>query len=101
MDVIARPAAGRSFDLDSFVDLTDVEVTAVDWANDGFLRVTFAGPLTAAEVAAVRRRLISATHAEETLRADCEAYLEQDTTPSLDQMHEQLVRLTQLMTKVV
>lgn len=101
MDVIAKPASGREVDFHSFADLTDTPVTAVEWVPDGFLRVTFDGPLTDAEVAAVRRRLISATPAEEALRGACEAYLEHDTTPSLDLVHEQLVRLTLLMTKVV
>ncbi|WP_193613168.1 hypothetical protein [Nocardioides lijunqiniae] len=101
MDVIARPAPGSEVDRLSFTDLTNVRVVAVEWIPDGFLQVTFAAPITDAEAAAVRRRLISATPAEEELRAACEAYLEHPTTPTLDQVHLQLLRLTQLMTKVV
>lgn len=101
MDITARPAPGREVDVDSFTDLTGVPVSTVEWASDGWLRVTFDGPLTDPVAAAVRRRMISASTAEEELRTQCEAYLQHNTTPSLDQVHEQLVRLTLLMTKVV
>ena len=101
MVVTARPAPGREIGPDTFADLTDVPVTEVAWAPDGFLAVTFETDLTDAEAAAVRRRMISATTAEEELRTDLEAYLQHDTTPSLDELHQQIVRLTQLTTKVV
>ena len=100
-EVSARPAPGREVAFDSFADLTDTEVIGVVWVADGFLRVTFDGALDDAEVAAVRRRLVSATEAEEALRAACEAYLLHDTTPGPDELHQQLLRLTQLLTKVV
>lgn len=100
-EVSARPAPGREVAFDSFADLTETEVIGVDWVADGFLRVAFDGVLDDTEAAAVRRRLVSATEAEEQLRAECEAYLLHDTTPGPDELHQQLVRLTLLMTKVV
>jgi hypothetical protein len=74
VDVLARPAPGVVVDLDSFADLTSVVVKGVSWDPDGWLRVRFDGDLTHDEVARVRRRMSSATVAEEDLRAACETW---------------------------
>jgi hypothetical protein len=66
MIVTARPV--RDIDTDSFTDLTPVAVTGLEWGGDGSAEVTFASDLTAAEQAAVQRRMMSRNANEEELR---------------------------------
>jgi hypothetical protein len=64
--ITAKPA--RTIDLDSFMDLTPVVVSSIDWVADGILSVVFATDLTPALVLAVQQRIESRNANEETLR---------------------------------
>jgi hypothetical protein len=92
-EVRARLAPGREIAADDFADLTAVPVESVEWGDDGRLVVTFAADLTPAEVAAVRRRMMSTTSQEEGLRGDAETYLD-TTEPDLAEIRAQVERLT-------
>lgn len=65
MDVLARLAPGREFDVDDFADITTVPAVRVDFAPGGFLRVAFAGALTESEAWRVRVRIESVDAAAE------------------------------------
>jgi len=65
MIVTATPA--RPITIDMFGDITPHVVTSMQWFA-GELEVTFAGDLTAAEVEAVVRRIVSRNLNEETLQ---------------------------------
>lgn len=77
MDVTARPAPGRASGVgpDDFTDLTPVPVESIGWGEGGRLVVTFAAHLADVEADAVRRRIMSATPAEEALRAELADWL--------------------------
>lgn len=63
MIVSARPTVGAVFKSDSFADLTPFEVRSVRWTEGGLIRVDFdddlddGGPMSADDVAAVKRRI--------------------------------------------
>lgn len=92
--VLARPAIGRSFDVDAFVDITDAPVTETGWEGT-FLRVTFDGDLTDDQAAAVVRRIVSSTPEEEQLRAELVEFLA--TPPDEVRRGQWLAAITRLL----
>lgn len=103
----ARLAPGRQIGPGDFTDLTTTPVTAVEWAADGRLCVTFNGPLSESTAAAVRRRISSPDEAAEALRAQAVqavagnvAYLAL-TAPTTAQTQAQVAALTRQMNALI
>ena len=97
MIVSAKPV--RDVDTDTFADVTAVPVTALRWADDS-AEVTFAADLTDAEVAAVKRRMMSRNTNEEILRERAEQALDANraylavVNPDAAAVRQQVDRLT-------
>lgn len=95
-EVTAIPA--RDIGPDDFADIVpDAKTVTVEWADDGTLRVTFDTDLTRAQVAAVRRRICSATAEVETLREAAEGIATSTRQPTLAELAEQTRVLTRLV----
>lgn len=95
-DVVAVPA--RDIGPDDFKDLVATAVTGLRWAEGRALQVTFDGTLTDTEVAAVRRRMCSASLLEEQLRDQAETFIAADPA-SVTLV--QLVRVVQRLARLV
>lgn len=96
MEILARPAAGREVAAGDFSDIAPAKVSAVEWADDGQLRVVFDGDLTVAQQMAVRLRITSGDVAEEKARVAAAAFLAIDA-PTAAQTLAQVKRLTRLL----
>lgn len=97
-DVFGRPAPGASISAESFAGVTTAGVAWAAWDAFGWLQIRFDRVLTEVERAAVRRRLISADAAEESLRAALEADLEADPAEvSMEDVRAQVQRMTRLL----
>ena len=97
MHINMRPPIGANINPTSFADLTAKKVKQVSWLPDGWLRVDFDGDLTDAERAAVQRRIVSTSPAEEALRKAAEEWLNTVTTTSCAGCGPQVTRLTRLI----
>lgn len=96
MEILARPAAGREVAAGDFADIAAANVSSVQWADDGQLRVVFDGDLTAAQQMAVRLRITSGDVTEEKARVAAAAFLAIDA-PTAAQTLAQVKRLTRLL----